>query len=572
MWKPLSLANRNQSIPCLLVKCDFGSTNYTIHLTDLTYIWTESLDRKQIIRRALEVNTSIDPSENGSQLRLLLGHIERSFAGLSGTSLSLRGRDSSSKLLLNISVELPAPLAPLEWPLYMMQAPQNSLTSHFVLPCLSQVVSLRDRIDSLLQHLREKDNVIRKLTDKILSDGTDLSRVFPGAASVRGGSRLSAREAFSKSVKGMADFDQQEWREHTFANSNAPDSIHELVNSAFPSDHGDAQVLSQAIDSQSHWWDHLQPGESLPTTTQSNLSTHNAKAPQSPQLREIESSFDGFQRQSTPSSGSPKADSRHGAEQMRQNSLKPDSVNGGTTTDDSANDDLEHQDRPTQGQASKAPSTRSRSPKSSTGGEIRASAKSACNAAPMPTSARRVSHSTMTSSTAKGTESEDDQHPPPTEAVLRASTSSAVKARHKLGKIGIRKKKQIQDDSEEDIPAHRPILDDVSGQTESPSKKPKHKLGKIGRKAYDKSKDPLVQNTLRPLHRDESFSNSEHTTPSRVLPKVEQDSPIVKKSTVGSIQESPRKISDIQANENRERLKRELDAKSSNTKKKKRKF
>ena len=295
MWKPLTLANKNQSVPCLLVKCDFGSTNYTVHLTDLTYIWTESLDRKQIIRRALELNTSIDPSEDGSQMRLLLGHIERSFEGLLGTSLSLRGRDISGNLLLNISVELPTPLPPLEWPINMMQASQDLLTSHFVLPYLSHVVSLRDQIDSLLQHLREKDSVIRKLTDKMQSDGTDLSRVFPGAASVRGRSRLGAREAFSKSVKGMADFDQQEWRAHVFANSNASDSIYELVKSVFPSDHGDAQVLSQAIDSQSHWWEHLQPSESLSTATQSKLSTHHVKSLQSPPVRQIESSFDGSQ-------------------------------------------------------------------------------------------------------------------------------------------------------------------------------------------------------------------------------------------------------------------------------------
>ena len=295
MWKPLTLANQNQSTPCLLAKCDFASTNYTIYLTDLTYIWTESLDRKQIIRRSLELNTSIDPSEDGNQLRLLLGHIERSFEGFSGTSLSLRERDSSGRLLLNISVELPTPLAPLEWPLYMIQASQELLTSHFVLPYLNHVMSLRDQIDSLLQHLRDKDNVIRRLTDKMQSDGTDLGRVFPGAASIRGGSKLGARGAFSKSVKGMADFDQQEWRKHTFADSNTLGGIYEMVKSVFPSDHGDAQVLSQAIDSQSHWWERMQPGESLSTSTHSNLSTHHVKPRQSPPACKIESSFEGFQ-------------------------------------------------------------------------------------------------------------------------------------------------------------------------------------------------------------------------------------------------------------------------------------
>ena len=257
--------------------------------------------------------------------------------------------------------------------------------------------------------------------------------------------------------------------------------------------------------------------------------------------------------------------------------MKTDSLNGDTTTDDSASDELEHQDRPIQGQASTFSSTRSASPTSSVGGEMRVSTKSTYDAAPMPTSARRVSRSPMTSSTAKDTDSEDDQRSPPTEADSKASISSAVKAKHKLGKIGIRSKKQLQNDPEEEVPAHKSILNDTSGQTESPFKKHKHKLGKIGGKARrvesrDKSKDPPIQTTPSPLDTNESLSKNEHTNTGQFLPKREQVSPTVKKSLVQNIQETPGKISDMQANENRERLKRELDAKGNNVKRKKRKF
>ena len=183
----------------------------------------------------------------------------------------------------------------------------------------------------------------------------------------------------------------------------------------------------------------------------------------------------------------------------------------------------------------------------------------------------------MTSSTAKDTDSEDDQRSPPTEADSKASTSGAVKAEHKLGMIGIRSKNHLQNDTEEEISAHKSILDDTSGQTESPFKKDKHKLGKIGGKARraesrDKSKDPPIQATPSPLDTNESLSKSEHTNTGQILPKREQGSPTVQKSLVQNIEETPWKISNMQANENRERLKRELDAKGNNTTRKKRKF
>ena len=183
----------------------------------------------------------------------------------------------------------------------------------------------------------------------------------------------------------------------------------------------------------------------------------------------------------------------------------------------------------------------------------------------------------MTSSTAKDTDSEHDQSSPPIRADSKVSTSSAVKAKRKLGKIGIRSSKHIQNDAEEDGPANKSVLDDTSGQNEARFKKQKHKLGKIGGKAKtaesrDKSTASPIQDTSSPLHRNESFSKSQHNNTGQVLPKMQQNSPTVKKSTGQSIQETPGKITDFQANENRERLKRELDAKSNNAKRKKRKF
>ena len=234
MWKPLKLVTQDEATTRWLVKHEFGPTNYAIYITDLTYLWTESLDRKQIIRRGLELNTSIDPSEDASQMQLLLKHVRKALEGVPSTSVRLTGNDDSTSLQLNISVILPSPLPLLEWPVDMARMSQDSFTCHFLLPSLSQTWSMRAQVRSLLDNLREKDNVIRRLTDRMQSDGTDFSTIFPGAASAKSRSRVGAKEAAAKVVKGLAEFDEYEWRKRLSENSNAPSSINDLVTAVFP--------------------------------------------------------------------------------------------------------------------------------------------------------------------------------------------------------------------------------------------------------------------------------------------------------------------------------------------------
>lgn len=295
MWKPLKLTTQDQAIPCLLAKYDFGPTTYTVSLTDLTYLWTESLDRKQIIRRALELNTSIDPSEDSSQMQLLLSHVREALEGISGTSVTLTRIDALNKLPLNLSVMLPSPLPPLEWPIILSQASQELFTTHFVLPFLSQNLSLRGQIVSLLENLREKDNVIRKLTDRMHSDGTDIRSLFPGAGSVRSGLRVSGKEAAARSVRGMAAFDESDWREQFSANRNSPNSMHGLVEAVFSSDNGDMKDFTQPLEVQPQWWEHLQL-DAPQNADSHSLPLHRPKPTRVTSKQHFDSSFgDAFQ-------------------------------------------------------------------------------------------------------------------------------------------------------------------------------------------------------------------------------------------------------------------------------------
>lgn len=286
MWKPLKLATQEKGTARLLVKHEFGPTDYAIYLTDLTYLWSESLDRKQIIRKALELNTSIDPSEDALQMQLLLRHIKEALEGLPRTSVSLTGKDDSKNLPLNISVILPSPLPLLEWPINMTRMSQESFTSHFMLPSFRQSWSLRAQVSSLLDNLREKDSVIRKLTERMQSDGTDFSKIFPGAASVKSRSRIGTKEAAAKVVRGLAEFNECEWRERLSENSSAPSSIHDLVAAVFPMVDDVAQKSIQHAESQIQWSQQLQPD------SPKDANIRNTKPPQTAPLDKGDSSID----------------------------------------------------------------------------------------------------------------------------------------------------------------------------------------------------------------------------------------------------------------------------------------
>ena len=210
-WRPFLLTHSHDGIPPLLIKYHFGSSDYKVWLTDLTYIWTESLDRRQILRKALDVDTSIDPSEDSAQLRLFLRSIADALRQHPGTNATFDRSNNINQLALNTLTPLPHPLRPLEWSIVLKLAPQYEFASKFVSPLLSQQLTAKVEKISLLQHLREKDNVISKLTEKMQGDGVDLGKVFPGAVLSKSAAGHTAPGAVAKSIKGLQEFNQVRW-------------------------------------------------------------------------------------------------------------------------------------------------------------------------------------------------------------------------------------------------------------------------------------------------------------------------------------------------------------------------
>lgn len=251
--------------PTLLIKCDFNSASYSVSLTDLTFMWTETLDRKQIIKRALNIETSIDPSEDASQMQLLLRHVRESLEGRDDTTITVHRDGNSAKLTLSASISLPSPLLPLIWPMHLIRASEAAFTNQFVLPSLSLCHLAKAQVNSLLQHIKEKDHAINKLTDKMQSDGSDLGRIFPGAPAGKLGSKFKSRETAAKSVKGLGEFDEDQWRRRLMATNGTMSSIEDLVSSVFASDLIDVQDFSRNIGDPTGW---------RTTTSDGKPSTH----------------------------------------------------------------------------------------------------------------------------------------------------------------------------------------------------------------------------------------------------------------------------------------------------------
>lgn len=281
-WRVIAHCTLGVEKSPLLFKSETTTTEYTVYVTDLVRIWTESLKRKDIIRRALELDTSIDPSEGNDQLRLLLRTLRDVLDRQSGTSLLLTEK-SNSQITLEATASLPSPLSPLVWPFYLRSAPQDLLSSELVVPCLRDVLHSKIQVSSLLTRLREKDHVIGKLLDRLRLAGIELTTIFPSAQLQRG-SKASTDDLVVNIVKGLREFDEKVWRDKLNSSLEPDMNQEDLLRNVFSSEVVDTSraEVGTPLGKQSY-----QGAAQLncPATPQQELSlTHLQREPDSPQI------------------------------------------------------------------------------------------------------------------------------------------------------------------------------------------------------------------------------------------------------------------------------------------------
>ncbi|KAK2810844.1 hypothetical protein FQN50_002667 [Emmonsiellopsis sp. PD_5] len=300
-WKRLPLASEGATPP-LLFKYQSSASGYEILVTDLVYIWSESLTGKKILDNASKHDTSIDPSEDDEQYLVLLQKITDALQGSKGTTVSLIRSTGEDKLKLLTSTKLPSPLNPLEWIFTLSQLPQISLTEQILLPILKSELSQQARIQSLIEHIKQKDWALGKLFDKIESSGVDLSTVFPALGGVRVSQKAPLLAQAAKHIKGVAPFDEESWN-GSFAAKNMDYSLgidiaRELSGSSSPLAPFDEDI---AIPKE-NWWSQLsstveKPKAAKPTKPREKVA--RKKTP-SPMEEDTQSEDDEFQTMKTP--------------------------------------------------------------------------------------------------------------------------------------------------------------------------------------------------------------------------------------------------------------------------------
>lgn len=190
-----------------LVRTLFGRSSYTVHITDLTSIWTETLSRAEIISRSEDLASNIHPEDDSSQFSILLDKIGSAFQDDEGTEIFMQSLPN--KLDLFLKIPLPGGLNDLQWSMKLTKQSPSALQSEFINPLVALSYVQKKQVDQLSHLLNEKDAAIGKILDKIESLGLDYGTIFPTAKRLNRKGNL--REQILRQVKGLAVFDDHEW-------------------------------------------------------------------------------------------------------------------------------------------------------------------------------------------------------------------------------------------------------------------------------------------------------------------------------------------------------------------------
>ncbi|CAG8888490.1 unnamed protein product [Penicillium egyptiacum] len=629
-WQRLHLSQ--QGLPPLLFQYTWSRRGYEIHITDLTYIWSERLPHRAITKRAEEGATTIDPGEDPEQLDVLLEKIGEALQkGNEGAILS-SGTQADS-LEIAITAKLPSPLKPLKWSLKLSKEPLSSLTINLLIPLLREEAEWESRQRSLLNQIKQKDYVLGKLFDKMETIGVDLASVFPSAAGSRTSRKAITPSEAAKFVKGIAPFEEQTWLAETGVSDRAGLATNLLQEI---SESGDSHDLDTFTQSQDEWWHQLaRRSETIarePSPIEEEIS-HDEERKKPVETKHIDeggdstasSDVDEFQRQETP----PRLRPQHGKGKISSPKQSPrkkspvppvlPSEEDEATASDSGSD-LEPAPRQrripsvSRSPETAAPPTKTReAPKISKGGLGKIGGKNKKEAerrpspspspapsppAPVQKEAPKVPKAGLGKIGGKAKkETERRPSPSPSPAPSPAQVREAPKRpKGGLGMIG-GKKRQAKEPSPSPAPSppaqsrHSPkspeederIKEDpalpISSTPAPPAAKAKRagKLGTIGGKAKAKASEPAQDKSPLPTSETVAMS-SEKASPAKpkadrqAIKKEESPLPTRLAEKVPPAPTPEPETEDQRADRKRKELKRSIEAKGKAPAKKKRRF
>lgn len=260
-WRKLPIQSDNlPSLPSLLFQYTWTRKGYEFYMTDLTSIWSEQLSHKDVLDRAEQGSTTIDPSEGDDQLDLLLTKIGEALGGSNGKPTINSGSRPDS-IAINISAKLPAPLRPLNWSLYLAKGSTSSLTNLIILPLLKDEAAWESRQQMLLDQLRQKDWVLSKVFDRIEALGIEMGSIFPSAANIRSAKKGDTRSELAKVIKGVAPFDEQAWLAQSKGSCDSSSVASDIAHELFGSKNERSMVDLNTV--RDNWWTQLDESSTL---------------------------------------------------------------------------------------------------------------------------------------------------------------------------------------------------------------------------------------------------------------------------------------------------------------------
>ncbi|KKK24312.1 hypothetical protein ARAM_007307 [Aspergillus rambellii] len=572
-WQRLHLSNQC-SLPTLLFRYSPTASGYEFYLTDLTYIWSESLNRRAILIRAEEDDTTIDPSEDLDQFKVLLQKIGDALNNDPESTTTLDHKTPGNALELNITSKLPAPLKPLEWTLSLSREAQNSTTTHLLLPFLKAEADRESRQQTLIEELHKKDWALGKLFDKIEGMGIDLSTIFPGTSGLRGARKGTLLEQATKLIKGVAPFDEQAWLDK--ANKSSPDSglaanIVECIGGS-----GNPRQLDRLALPADEWWTDVVIPESvtLSFASKDDKEPTESKTPVDAMETDsdagTETEDDEFERQETP----PRL------KKPIETEKKPPSPRKHAATETETDDDNEENEKeippPAMQPKPQLPAAKTKG-LGTIGGKKQSKRKQDTPSPPLRTQTHQQ-HSkpdvNLDDDATTATNSGSDDEPPlplnPVTIKKEPPPKSVSKGSRGLGVIGGKKKESRPEPESEpehvpEEPPRRLSPSPPPASSETSKRKPLGKLGVIGGKRAKHSPGPSSSTPVPPSPKKEEDEEGGEEIKHNPMP-VRSPAPVEQKLKMKEETEEER------ANRKREELKRQLEAKSKTLVKKKRRF
>ncbi|KAH8423252.1 uncharacterized protein LDX57_001011 [Aspergillus melleus] len=505
-WQRLCPVNQGDLPPVLFKYC-LTSDGYELYMTDLTNVWSEHLSRQQILKRAEENATTIDPSDDAEQYQMLLQKIGDAFHNEKDTHVILNhASPGADSLRLTTSTKLPKPLGTLEWTLYLEREPQSSLTQYLLLPLVRTEADWESRQQNLMDQLKRKDWILGKLFDKLEAVGVDLSTIFPGASGLRTGRKGATLSQAAKHIRGVAPFDEHAWLEEH--KQSTPDSNLAVNLLAELSSTSDAVAQPDSFHPPPDKWWHALSAAST-TTLPKREDVGRVDEPQSPKDAEMtdaatvsDTEDDEFERQDTPPRFKRSKDTGNSPSRARSQEPAQEPA-----------------------KASLNPSPRKPPTKASTGlGKIGGSKAARTSPSPDhgPTTTSKPTHSSPTNNDETDSGSDSDLDAAPRRPNPQTQTTSPVKPRGLgLGRIGGQKRPEQKPDPPKSTPSGSPIPEDKKNDNPHPQYSPPPKprgLGTIGGKS--KKKEPPSPPPKSPASPQTNIATDSSPSPPNPKPKL----------------------------------------------------